>query len=145
MITITREIVEEMERHAKEEYPRECCGMLAGKEQTITRIFKTKNIAESEDLYELDPLEQVKAFEEIDRLSLKLLGVYHSHPDHPCYPSGLDRSQAFYPDTLFFIVSLLDFDNPQLKAFRLNKGDAVEEEIIYSHSPQSTLRSQRKK
>lgn len=145
MITITREIVEEMERHAKEEYPRECCGMLAGKEQTITRIFKTKNIAESEDLYELDPLEQVKAFEEIDRLSLKLLGVYHSHPDHPCYPSGLDRSQAFYPDTLFFIVSLLDFDNPQLKAFRLNKGEAVEEEIIYSHSPQSTLRSQRKK
>lgn len=145
MITITREIVEEMERHAREEYPRECCGMLAGKEQTITRIFKTKNIAESEDLYELDPLEQVKAFEEIDRLSLKLLGVYHSHPDHPCYPSGLDRSQAFYPDTLFFIVSLLDFDNPQLKAFRLNKGEAVEEEIIYSHSPQSTLRSQRKK
>jgi proteasome lid subunit RPN8/RPN11 len=145
LITITREIVEEMERHAKEEYPRECCGMLAGKEQTITRIFKTKNIAESEDLYELDPLEQVKAFEEIDRLSLKLLGVYHSHPDHPCYPSGLDRSQAFYPDTLFFIVSLLDFDNPQLKAFRLNKGEAVEEEIIYSHSPQSTLRSQRKK
>jgi proteasome lid subunit RPN8/RPN11 len=145
LITITREIVEEMERHAREEYPRECCGMLAGKEQTITRIFKTKNIAESEDLYELDPLEQVKAFEEIDRLSLKLLGVYHSHPDHPCYPSGLDRSQAFYPDTLFFIVSLLDFDNPQLKAFRLNKGEAVEEEIIYSHSPQSTLRSQRKK
>ncbi len=131
MITITREIVEEMERHAREEYPRECCGILAGKKQTITRIFKTKNIAESEDLYELDPLEQVKAFEEIDRLSLKLLGVYHSHPDHPCYPSGLDRSQAFYPDTLFFIVSLLDFDNPQLKAFRLNKGEAVEEEIIF--------------
>jgi len=131
VITITREIVEEMEKHAREEYPRECCGMLAGKEQTITRIFKTENIAESEDLYELDPLEQVKAFEEIDRLSLKLLGVYHSHPDHPCYPSGLDRSQAFYPDTLFFIVSLLDFDNPQIKAFRLNKGEAVEEEIIF--------------
>jgi len=131
VITITREIVEEMERHAREEYPRECCGMLAGKEQTITRIFKTKNIAESEDLYELNPLEQVKAFEEIDRLSLKLLGVYHSHPDHPCYPSTLDISQAFYPDTLFFIISLLDFDNPQLKAFRLNKGEAVEEEIIF--------------
>ena len=131
MITITREIIEEMEKHAKEECPRECCGMLAGKERTITKLFKTKNIAESEDLYELDPLEQVKAFEEIDRLSLKLLGIYHSHPDHPCYPSGLDRSQAFYPDTVFFIISLLDFDNPQLKAFRLNKGEVVEEEIIF--------------
>ncbi len=130
MITITRKIVEEMERHAKEECPRECCGMLAGKEQTITRIFKTKNIAESEDLYELDPLEQVKAFEEIDRLSLKLLGIYHSHPDHPCYPSGLDRSQAFYPDTVFFIISLLDFQQPHIKAFRIEKGDVIEEEII---------------
>ena len=131
MITISREIVEEMEKHAREEYPRECCGMLAGREKVITKLFKTKNIAKSIDEYELDPLEQVKAFEEIDRLSLKLLGVYHSHPDHPCYPSGLDRSQAFYPDTLFFIVSLLDFDNPQIKAFRLNKGEAVEEEIIF--------------
>ena len=130
MITISREIVEEMIRHAKEECPRECCGMLAGREHTITKLFKTKNIAESEDLYELDPLEQVKAFEEIDRLSLKLLGVYHSHPDHPCYPSGLDRSQAFYPDTVFFIISLLDFDNPQIRAFKMSEGEVVEEEII---------------
>ena len=131
MIAISRKIVEEMERHAKEEYPRECCGMLAGKNQTITKLFKTKNIAESEDLYELDPLEQVKAFEEIDRLSLKLLGIYHSHPDHPCYPSGLDRSQAFYPDTVFFIISLLDFQQPHIKAFRIEKGDVIEEEIVF--------------
>ncbi len=131
MITISRKIVEEMIKHAKEECPRECCGMLAGREHTITKLFKTKNIAESEDLYELDPLEQVKAFEEIDRLSLKLLGIYHSHPDHPCYPSGLDRSQAFYPDTVFFIISLLDFQQPLIKAFRIEKGDVIEEEIIF--------------
>jgi proteasome lid subunit RPN8/RPN11 len=131
VIAISREIVEEMIKHAKEECPRECCGMLAGKERTITKLFKTKNIAESEDLYELDPLEQVKAFEEIDRLSLKLLGVYHSHPDHPCYPSGLDRSQAFYPDTVFFIISLLDFQQPHIKAFRIEKGDVIEEEIVF--------------
>jgi len=131
LITITRKITEEMIRHAKEEYPRECCGMLAGRERTITKLFKTKNIAESEDLYELDPLEQVKAFEEIDRLSLKLLGIYHSHPNHPCYPSGLDRSQAFYPDTVFFIISLLEFQQPHIKAFRIEKGGVIEEEIIF--------------
>ena len=132
MVTITREIVEGIIKHAKEEYPRECCGILAGREQTITKLFKTKNIAESEDLYELDPLDQVKAFEEIDGLSLKLLGIYHSHPDQPCYPSGLDRSQAFYPDTAFFIISLLDFDNPQIKAFKMSEGEVVEEEIIFT-------------
>ena len=131
MITITGEVVEEMIKHAKEEYPRECCGMLAGKNQTINKLFKTKNIAESKDLYELDPLDQVKAFEEIDRLSLKLLGIYHSHPDHPCYPSKLDRSQAFYPDTAFFIISLLDCHQPEIKAFRIEKGDVIEEDIIF--------------
>jgi proteasome lid subunit RPN8/RPN11 len=131
VITIAREIVEEMERHAKEECPRECCGMLAGRERVITKLFKTKNIAKSIDEYELDPLEQVKAFEEIDRLSLKLLGVYHSHPHHPSYPSGLDIQQAFYPDTAFFIISLLDYNNPQVKAYKICGGKVVEEEIMY--------------
>jgi len=131
LITIAKEIVEEMEKHAKEEYPRECCGMLAGREQVVTKIFKTKNIAMSIDEYELDPSEQVEAFEEIDRLSLKLLGVYHSHPHHPCYPSELDIRRAFYPDTVFFIISLLDFNNPQWKAFKMTEGKVVEEEIIF--------------
>lgn len=119
-----------MVNHAREEYPRECCGMLAGREGVITRLFKTKNIAEGTDLYELDPLEQVRAFEEIDRCSLELLGVYHSHPNHPPYPSELDTLQAFYPNTAFFIVSLLEADQPQIKAFRIAHGEVVEEVVI---------------
>ena len=83
------------------------------------------------DEYELDPLEQVNAFEEIDTLSLKLLGVYHSHPNHPCYPSSLDISQAFYPDTAFFIISLTDFQKPGIKAFKMEKGHVIEEETIF--------------
>lgn len=129
MICITQSIIEAMEEHARNEYPRECCGMLAGKDNTISKIFKTKNIAASLDEYELDPMEQVRAFEEIDRLGLKLLGVYHSHPHHPCYPSGLDISRAFYPDTAFFIISLSDFQHPRIKAFTIREGKVVEEEM----------------
>ena len=128
MIRLPKEIAEEMVQHAREQSPRECCGMLAGKNAVITKLFKIKNIAQRMDEYELDPLEQVNAFEEIDRLSLKLLGVYHSHPNHPCYPSGLDIRQAFYPGTLFFIISLED-TTFQLKAFTMCEG-SVEEEII---------------
>ena len=120
-----------MVQHAREEYPRECCGMLAGKDTTITKFFKIKNIAQRMDEYELDPLEQVDAFEEIDRLSLKLLGVYHSHPNHPCYPSGLDINQAFYPDTFFFIISLKGMTSFQLKAFKMYEGKVEEETIIF--------------
>ena len=120
-----------MVQHAREEYPRECCGMLAGENSSISKLFKIKNIAQGMDKYELDPLEQVNAFEEIDKLSLKLLGVYHSHPNHTCYPSDLDIHQAFYPDTLFFIISLKDMTDFQLKAFKMCKGDVEEEKIIF--------------
>ena len=129
MITINRKIVEEIEKHAREAYPRECCGMLAGRENVITKLFKTKNIAKSADEYELEPQDQVEAFEEIDRVSLKLIGVYHSHPDHPCYPSALDIRQAFYPGTAYFIISLSDSSHFQLRAFMMQEGEVLEEEI----------------
>jgi len=132
LISIPGEIAEEIKEHAKEEYPRECCGMLAGKGNVITKLLRTKNIAKSIDEYELDPLDQVNAFEEIDRLSLRLIGVYHSHPGHPCYPSALDIRQAFYPDTVFFILSLAaDLTHSQLKAFKIREGKVVEEEIVF--------------
>ena len=131
LIRLSKEIAEEMVQHAREEYPRECCGMLAGENSSISKLFKIKNIAQGMDKYELDPQEQVNAFEEIDKLSLKLLGVYHSHPNHPCYPSGLDIHQAFYPNTLFFIISLKDMTDFQLKAFKMCKGDVEEEAIIF--------------
>ena len=131
MISLPKEIADEMVKHAREEYPRECCGMLAGRDTAITKLFKIKNIAQRMDEYELDPLEQVKAFEEIDRLSLHLLGIYHSHPNHPCYPSGMDINQAFYPDTLFFIIALKDMTTFQLKAFKMCGGDVEEETIIF--------------
>ena len=105
--------------------------MLAGKDTAITKLFKIKNIAQGMDEYELDPVEQVNTFEEIERLSLKLLGIYHSHPNHPCYPSEMDVNQAFYPDTLFFIISLKYMTTFQLKAFKMSDGKVKEETIIF--------------
>jgi len=130
MVHIARDIMEGMERHARESYPLECCGLLAGKANLITAIFQTSNAAASVDKYEIDAVEQLNVFEEIDRRSLKLLGIYHSHPHHPCYPSGLDISRAFYPDTAFFIISLVDVQRPRIKAFTIREGTVVEEEIV---------------
>jgi proteasome lid subunit RPN8/RPN11 len=72
MPLLSSDIIEAMEKHAREEYPRECCGMLAGTENVITKILKTRTIAANMGEFELDPLEQVHAFEAIDRLCLKL-------------------------------------------------------------------------
>jgi len=130
MIRVSHDVMEGMESHARESYPLECCGLLAGKEKLITVIFQTRNAAASVDKYEIDPVEQLNVFEEIDRRSLKLLGIYHSHPHHPCYPSALDISRAFYPDTAFFIISLVYLQRPQIKAFIIREGTVAEEEIV---------------
>ena len=53
---------------------------------------------------------------EIDRRKLKLLAVYHSHPDHDAYFSATDRAQACsfdpaepdYPDTIHIVMSVRD-------------------------------------
>lgn len=119
MLTIKNPIVEEMIAHALQEDPRECCGILAGKDNLITRIFKLTNIQTDPDRYEMEPKEQIQAFEEIDRLNLELLGIYHSHPHSPALPSPVDIMRAFYPTIAFFIISLLNAEKPELRAFEI--------------------------
>jgi len=93
MVHIARDIIEGMESHARESYPLECCGLLAGKEKLITAIFQTRNAAVSVDKYEIDAVEQLNVFEEIDRRSLKLLGIYHD--DNP-----MQRFSDFFISTV---------------------------------------------
>jgi proteasome lid subunit RPN8/RPN11 len=122
MLTIAREIVEEIVAHARSEHPRECCGILAGKNNFINHIFKLTNIETDPEKYWMDPREQIQTFEGIDRLHLELLGIYHSHPHSLPYPSPLDIKRAFYPTIAFFIISLHNPEKPELRAFQIVKG-----------------------
>lgn len=130
MLAIKQEIVKEIIVHAKKEKPRECCGILAGKDNLITHIFKLTNIQKDLDRYEMDPKEQVMVFEEIDRFKLELLGIYHSHPHSPAIPSAIDIMRAFYPTIAFFIVSLLDEEKPELKAYVIVKRKVQEKGFV---------------
>jgi proteasome lid subunit RPN8/RPN11 len=60
---------------------------------------------------------------EIERQGWELLGIYHSHPHTQAYPSPTDVALAFYPDALYFIVSLADPDQPAVRAFRIVKDE----------------------
>jgi proteasome lid subunit RPN8/RPN11 len=60
----------------------------------------------------------------------KLMGVYHSHPRTPAYPSISDVEMAFYPEAIYFIVSLET--GIDLRAFRIegSRIDNVELSVI---------------
>ena len=116
---LTEDQVEEMIRHAQREYPNEACGLLAGKDSRAEKVYQMTNAEHSPVTYRLDPEEQFRAFMEIEEAGWELLAIYHSHSHSPAYPSATDLELAFYPDSLYLIISLADRDRPMIRAFRI--------------------------
>lgn len=85
-----------MRAHAESCAPLEACGLLAGKEGRVSRVFLIKNQAQSPDRFRMDPAEQLRAFDQIEADGLDLLGIFHSHPAGPETLSATDIAEAAY-------------------------------------------------
>lgn len=108
----------------------ECCGLLAGGDDIITRIFPARNAhAQPATGYEIAPGELFRVMKEIREEKLQLLGIYHSHPRGENFPSPSDVQRAFYPQTPYFILSPLPDAPRPVRAFRLAGGEITELEI----------------
>ncbi len=119
---ISQELARELVDHAVADLPNECCGMIAGRGGTATRVLRAGNSEGSPFMYVMDPREQMRIMDAIDDSGDDLLAIYHSHTRSAAYPSRTDVELAFYPDTLYLIVSVADRDAPEIRAFRLSKG-----------------------
>lgn len=133
---IDEKYLEEIIEHCKNEYPKEACGILAGKishrlmEKTVTKVYKMKNVSENpETCYFMQPEEQFKVFKEIRQLEIEMLAIYHSHTNTSAYPSKRDIEMAFYPEAVYIIISLQDFDKPKIRGFKMTEGEIKEERI----------------
>ncbi|MBI4321328.1 MAG: M67 family metallopeptidase [Chloroflexi bacterium] len=116
--------------HAREEKPHEACGLLAGVNGRVIKHYRGTNADQNRRVrYSMDPLEQLRAMKEIDDNDWQLLAIYHSHPHSPAYPSPTDVQLAFYPDSIYVIISLADPERPVVKAFRIVDGIISEEGI----------------
>ncbi len=116
-----------MINHAKKTRPDECCGLLAGKDRLVTRIYRLDNDDLSPTSYRAVPRQQLQAFREIEDLGLDLLAIYHSHPNTESYPSPVDVEKAFFSEALYMIISLRD-PTPQVRAFRITRSGEITEE-----------------
>lgn len=117
---ISRELVDEMVAHAREDLPNECCGMVGGRDGEATEVVRVVNAAATPLRYEMDPQGQYNALKQIEDNGGELLAIYHSHTRSAAYPSQTDVNQAVaWPDQVYVIVSLEDEDNPDVKAFML--------------------------
>ena len=120
LVRITDAIALGIEEHARRTQPAECCGLLSGKNGVITDIHPLRNDADKpETRYFATPEELFAAMRTIRESGQALLGVYHSHPRTPAYPSQSDVEMAFYPEAFYFIISLEP--NVELRAFRIEE------------------------
>ncbi len=113
MITIATPLMAQIIQAAEESYPNECCGLLAGfgdfdDDVTITQVRHSNNVAEEGpyDRFEVDPKVRFDLMRELEDSPQRVIGHYHSHPDHPAKPSARDLEMAFEPDLLWLIIAL---------------------------------------
>lgn len=111
MIHLTEEIISEIKSHGEKTYPEECCGILLGKfeidKKFVFEILKIENSRESEreKRYLIAPQDYIKAEKYARQRGFDIVGIYHSHPDHPAKPSNYDLEHAF-PFLSYIIVSV---------------------------------------
>ena len=128
MVQVLRAVYDGMIDHVLQSPTEESCGLLSGRSGTITRQFRTENVAENKTVrYEAAPLDVRRILEEIDAAGEQHLGIYHSHPNSPAYPSATDRKLAAY-DVTYFVISLKTRAKPSLRAFRICKQSPTDED-----------------
>jgi proteasome lid subunit RPN8/RPN11 len=130
-IRISNEIVTALISQARREPAIECCGLLAGSDAAITRIFPATNAANNPATsYEIAPKEIFSRMREMRAAGIELLGIYHSHPNGKNEPSARDIELAYYSETPYFIVSpMVDAPKP-VRTFSIRDGRVEELEIV---------------
>lgn len=113
---------EEMLRHLQDAYPLEACGILAGRDGRVRRVYAVDNLLRSPVAFEMEPQQQLHAMLHLEEAGLEMLAIYHSHPKGPQTPSPTDIAQAYYPDVAHVIVSLADRRHPSIRAFTIREG-----------------------
>ncbi len=133
-LEIAEAALKNMINDLEEAYPDEGCGFLYGKDGDIRNIVEAKKVVNSKDgdkrrRFEVKPTDYMKAEMYADENNLKLVGIYHSHPNHPARPSEHDLKQAF-PVFSYIIVSVNEGKAGDITSWQLDENGNFEQEKI---------------
>ena len=121
---LSRAQFDQMLAQARADVPLETCGLLAGRDGRVERVLPVPNVLGSPVEYRMDGQEFADA---MIACSFEPLAIYHSHPAGPPAPSPTDIAQAFYPDSIYVIISLAQ-EPPSARAFQIVQGQVTEVE-----------------
>ena len=123
--------------HARRDYPNEACGIVIGSAHVgeggrALRFEPARNAAASPYRYEIDSADLLRLTLDADDANEAFWAIVHSHVRSPARPSPTDIGLAFYPDSLYVLVSLSESETdpatgePGIRAWRI-VGDEVDE------------------
>lgn len=136
-LEISKQILAQIHSHGEACYPEEGAGFLlgsdGGQQRVVSQIFSTENAREDtarHNRYLVTPEGYLKAEITAEQLGLDLIGVFHSHPDHPNRPSEFDREWA-QPFFSYIITSINEGKAVESRSWRLSEDRSkFEEETI---------------
>jgi proteasome lid subunit RPN8/RPN11 len=140
--------VTEIDAHACQAYPDECCGVLVETAAGTQVVVPLRNV--QDEMHARDPAryprtartaytphagEFKRAVDLWEKPGNRLVAFYHSHPDHDAYFSEEDVAQATpfgepsYPDALQIVVSVRAGAVEETRAYRWSSDAGMFTEI----------------
>jgi len=132
MLMLQSEADMDIRRHGRESYPEECCGALIGLDGSVVEAMRLPNLMgeEARRHFLVGPVEYQVAEKRATEMGGKLMGFYHSHPDHPARPSQNDLEQA-WPTFLYVILAVQDGKPGTMTSWRLREDrSAFDEQTV---------------
>jgi [CysO sulfur-carrier protein]-S-L-cysteine hydrolase len=131
VLTLTRQLRDQIVAHARTDHPDEACGILAGPagSDRPTRFIPMTNAARSPTFYEFDSTEQFQVWQQMDDQDEEPVVIYHSHTATEAYPSRTDIGLAAEPDAHYVLVSTRDEDQTEFRSYRIVDGEVTEEPV----------------
>ena len=123
--------------HGQDAYPEEGAGLLLGNDngakRKVENLLPLSNAREDtarHNRYLITPQDMLQGEREAESLGLDVIGIFHSHPDHPNRPSEYDREWAL-PWYSYVITSVESDQSADSRSWRLtdDRQKFVEEEI----------------
>ena len=124
---ISRTQLDRIVQHARDDFPNECCGIVATNGGDAVKVFAAVNVHQSPTRFEIDGRDVIRILREIEEQGWELGSIYHSHTKTAAYPSQTDVNfAANWPGVIWLIVSLEDRESPSVRVFEISDGSIDE-------------------
>ncbi len=131
-----KDIIDKIYKHALEEYPYECCGIITGNsdKQTVHMCINIQGRLHAEDparypgdariAYTIDRKELNGIFSTSKKQGEGIVAFYHSHPEHEAYFSEEDVAaqtvfgEPEFPGACHIVISVMNRTINDIKCFK---------------------------